>query len=69
MGLSVLLIITYGLGLVFELKTHRELFTGADHAGSRESEWPLVLALGTLAGVTVLRVQRLGEGRPGGLLG
>src|SRR5216117_1220747 len=27
-GLSVLLIVTYGLGLLFSLKTHREFFTG-----------------------------------------
>ena len=44
----------YGLGLLFELKTHRELFTGADHEESGEEEWPLVLSLVTLAGVTVL---------------
>src|SRR5262245_44601106 len=54
LGLSVLLIVTYGLGLLFELKTHRELFTGADHEKSGEAEWPLVMALVTLAGVTVL---------------
>src|SRR5262245_30996451 len=54
LGLSVLLIVTYGLGLAFSLKTHREFFTGADHAKSGEAEWPLVLALVTLAGVTAL---------------
>ena len=54
MCLSVLLIVTYGLGLLFELKTHRELFTGVDHAESGEVEWPLLLALATLAGVTIL---------------
>src|SRR5437016_5892103 len=48
-GLSVLLIITYGLGLLFSLKTHRELFAGKDHHASDEKEWPLSLALGTLA--------------------
>jgi Ca2+:H+ antiporter len=53
-GLSVLLIITYGLGLLFALKTHRELFTGAAHAESDDAEWPLGLALVTLASVTVL---------------
>jgi len=53
-GLSVLLIVTYGLGLVFSLKTHREFFTGADHAEAGEVQWPLSLALPTLAGVTVL---------------
>jgi Ca2+/H+ antiporter len=42
MGLSVLLIITYGLGLLFELKTHREFFSSADHVETGEAEWPLV---------------------------
>jgi Ca2+:H+ antiporter len=54
LGLSVLLMVTYGLGLLFELKTHRELFTPADHEESGEAELPLVLALVTLVGVTVL---------------
>ncbi len=53
-GLSVLLIVTYGLGLVFSLKTHSELFAGADHAESGEEQWSLGLSLATLAGVTVL---------------
>jgi Ca2+/Na+ antiporter len=53
-GLSVLLIVTYGLGLMFSLKTHRELFTGKDHHASDEKEWPMSLALATLALVTVL---------------
>jgi Ca2+:H+ antiporter len=53
-GLSVLLIVTYGLGLVFSLKTHRELFASQDHNTSDEEEWPMSLALATLAGVTVL---------------
>src|SRR4029077_5380908 len=52
LGLSLLLIVTYGLGLLFELKTHRELFTGADHAESDEAEWPLALSLFTLAAAT-----------------
>ncbi len=53
-GLSILLIVTYALGLVFSLKTHRELFAGADHADSEEVPWSLGLSLATLAGVTVL---------------
>jgi len=53
-GLSVLLIVTYGLGLLFQLKTHRELFASQEHHGSDEQEWPLSLAVGTLAAVTVL---------------
>ena len=52
-GLAVLLIVTYGLGLLFSLHTHRELFAGAEH-DSHDAEWPVALALGTLAGVTVL---------------
>lgn len=52
--LSVLLITTYGLGLLFSLHTHREFFTSAGPADSHEAEWPMSLALGTLVGVTVL---------------
>jgi Ca2+:H+ antiporter len=55
LGLAVLLLAAYGLGMVFSLRTHRELFGGvAEHAESGEAPWPLGLALGTLAGVTVL---------------
>ena len=53
-GLSVLLIAAYGLGLVFSLKTHRAFFGGADRAETGEPPWPLGLAVATLAGVTVL---------------
>ena len=44
----------YGLGLVFTLKTHRELFGSVDHGEDDGSPWPLGLALPTLAGITVL---------------
>jgi len=54
LGLSVLLVLAYGLGLVFSLKTHRELFASAEHGEGEEAHWPLGLALATLAGVTVL---------------
>jgi len=53
-GLSVLLIVAYGLGLLFSLGTHRELFASEGHGEAGEAEWPLVLALVTLAVVTVL---------------
>jgi Ca2+:H+ antiporter len=53
-GLAVLLMVTYGLSLLFSLKTHRELFASEEHADAAEPAWPLGLALGTLAGVTVL---------------
>ena len=57
LGLAVLLIVAYGLGMLFSLKTHRELFASAEHAeGGEDGEapWPMGLALATLAGVTVL---------------
>jgi Ca2+:H+ antiporter len=53
-GLSILLIAAYGMGLLFSLKTHRELFASAESDGAGETPWPLGLALATLAGVTVL---------------
>src|SRR6185503_7806076 len=53
-GLAVLLIVAYGLGMLFSLKTHRELFASVEHAGGDEAPWPIGLALATLAGVTVL---------------
>lgn len=54
LGLSVVLILTYGLGLVFTLKSHRELFGSADEVASQETPWPLNVALAALAAVTVL---------------
>ena len=53
-ALSLMLIAAYGLYLVFSLKTHREVFAGAEHAESGETPWPIGTALATLAGVTVL---------------
>ncbi len=45
LSLSVLLIATYGLGLLFSLKTHREFFGAAEHAETGDAPWPLGLAL------------------------
>jgi len=53
-GLAVLLITAYGLGLLFSLKTHREFFASAEGGEAGEAPWPMSLALATLAGVTVL---------------
>src|SRR3954468_7489123 len=58
-SLSILLIVTYGLGMLFSLKTHRELFASAGGSGEAgeahdETPWPMGVALVTLAGVTVL---------------
>jgi len=54
LGLSVLLIAGYGLGMLFSLKTHREFFASAGHAEGGEAPWPVGWALATLAAVTVL---------------
>jgi Ca2+:H+ antiporter len=54
-SLAILLIATYGLGLLFSLRTHREFFGAAEHHGEADAAtWPIGLALGTLGGVTVL---------------
>jgi Ca2+:H+ antiporter len=53
-GLSIILISAYALGLWFSLKTHREFFGGADHRDQGEKPWPIGLAGLTLLGVTVL---------------
>jgi Ca2+:H+ antiporter len=53
-GLAVLLIVAYGLGMLFSLKTHRELFASAEGGEAGEAPWPIGLALATLAGVTLL---------------
>ena len=53
-GLAVLLITAYGLGLFFSLKTHRELFGSESHHEEGEEPWPMQWAVATLAGVTVL---------------
>ena len=53
-GLSLLLVVVYGLAMLFSLKTHGELFASVDHGEAGEAPWPVGLALATLAGVTVL---------------
>lgn len=59
-ALSVLLILTYGLGMLFTLKTHREVFaserSGHTSAGGEQEEtpWPIGVAAATLGVVTVL---------------
>lgn len=54
LGLAGLLILGYGLSLVFSLKTHKEIFASASHAEADEEPWPIKFALFTLALVTVL---------------
>jgi Ca2+:H+ antiporter len=52
--LAAVLILAYGLGLLFSLRTHRELFAGSEHVEAAPAAWPLRVALATLAGVTIL---------------
>src|SRR3954451_15532444 len=53
-ALAVLLIVAYGLSLLFSLKTHEELFASEDHGKTGEAKWPINLAIGTLLVVSVL---------------
>jgi Ca2+:H+ antiporter len=53
-GLAVLLIAGYALGMLFSLKTHRELFASAAHGDDEEPTWPVRRALVILAVITVL---------------
>ena len=57
LGLAVLLIVVYALGMLFSLKTHKEMFASVAHAepeNEKEEPWPMALALATLAVVTVI---------------
>jgi len=54
LGLSVLLIVAYALGMVFSLKTHPEAFASAEAGDAGHAPWPMGLSLATLGGVTVL---------------
>ena len=53
-GLAVLLLAAYGLGMLFSLKTHRELFGSEAHGEEGEEPWPIKVAFATLAVVTLL---------------
>src|SRR6201996_5207707 len=53
-ALAVLLIVAYGLSLLFSLKTHKDLFAGKEHGEASEASWPIRLAVGTLLVVTIL---------------
>ena len=53
-GLAILLIVAYGLSLVFSLKTHKDLFVSKDHGEKEAETLPISVAVGTLIVVTVL---------------
>lgn len=54
LALAIVLLVAYVLGLIFSLKTHRDLFEATAHEGHEETPWPIGLAAATLTGVTVL---------------
>jgi Ca2+:H+ antiporter len=54
LGLALLLIVAYGLSMLFSLKTHKEIFVSAGHGDGGDTTWPMPVALVTLAVVTVL---------------
>lgn len=51
-GVSIVLVAIYGLGLLFSFKTHKSQF-GDPHASDEEPKWSKGKALGMLAGSTV----------------
>lgn len=53
-AVAILLIVAYGLSLLFSLKTHKELFASEDRGKPEEATWPINLAVGILLVVTVL---------------
>jgi Ca2+:H+ antiporter len=54
LGLALLLIVAYGLSLIFTFKTHRATFASAEHGEAHETPWPIGIALVVLAAVTLL---------------
>ena len=54
LALSVLLIVSYGLSMLFALGTHREFFASVAHGHGDEGAWSVGLSLVALAVATVL---------------
>ena len=53
-GLSILLIVAYGLSLLFSLKTHKDFFASAGHGEAGGIVLPIGVAVATLIVVTIL---------------
>lgn len=53
-AISVILLVTYGLSMVFTLGTHSKYFAAAGHDEEEEHAWPLAAAIMTLLGATVV---------------
>jgi len=56
LGLAVLLIAVYALGMLFSLKTHKEMYASvqSESEETHEAPWPIALAVGILVVVTVV---------------
>jgi Ca2+:H+ antiporter len=52
-GLALLLMVAYGLGMLFSLKTHKEYFKSEDHGEGGEKPWPIGLALGSASQIAL----------------
>ncbi len=53
-GVSIILVTIYGLGLLFSLKTHKSLFRSEFDHGHDHAKWSVGFAMGLLGGATVL---------------
>lgn len=53
MTIAIILLLTYGLSLVFTLGTHAKYFAAASHEGTGEHVWPVSAAVIVLIGTTV----------------
>jgi Ca2+:H+ antiporter len=55
LGVSIILLVTYALGLLFSLRTHRAVFNPyTESADEEEHHWPIRRAVVMLAGAAVL---------------
>lgn len=54
LGLAILLVAVYALGMLFSLRTHRELFASVSHGEEHQKPWPLTLGIVMLVVVTLL---------------
>jgi Ca2+:H+ antiporter len=53
-GVAIILLVTYVLGLVFSLRTHRSVFNPYSEQAEEEHHWPVKRAVASLAGAAVL---------------
>lgn len=51
--IAIILLLTYGLSLVFTLGTHKAYFSAAEHGETEEDVWPVSAAVAVLLATTV----------------